>query len=474
MLANALRRASCRRTRSGAVLVLVAILMVAMFAIMALSIDIGYVATVRTELDRANDAGALAGAGMLIYGAAEAKSTVRRFVKANLVGARQVLDSEITIETGYWDPETRIFVPGSVSPSAVRVTTVRPSQPYHFARVLGHDAFDLSSQSIAMYEARDIMLVLDYSGSMNDDSELKKIGELGQAAIEANLLEIYQELGSPIYGDMQWQPQYIESGDTSFIKKTLGLTYGPNGDVPYPFPSGGWNDYINYVTSNSNINAAGYLSSYGYLTLANYWLEEQPQANETPGLWQTSEQPLTAVKDSVQVYLAEIEAADMDDQVGLVAYTAADGTAKIELELTDNLQLVEDLSRQRQAAHYVGSTNIGAGIQAAVDVLQNRGRLGKGRLIVLMTDGVANRPVDTVQGRQFALDQAAAAAAAKIRILTISLGTGADTALMQSIADMTGGEHFNVPGGQAVADYEQQLKDVLLEISKERPLKLVE
>ena len=68
--------------------------------------------------------------------------------------------------------------------------------------------------------------------------------------------------------------------------------------TPYPYPSGSWNDYINYVKTAGSISSAGYRNRYGYLTLVNYWLESKPMYRETPDLWQTSEQPITAVKES--------------------------------------------------------------------------------------------------------------------------------------------------------------------------------
>ena len=58
-------------------------------------------------------------------------------------------------------------------PSAISVSMTYPNLPFFFGRVLGRNTFDLQSSAIAMYQPRDIMLVLDFSGSMNDDSELK-------------------------------------------------------------------------------------------------------------------------------------------------------------------------------------------------------------------------------------------------------------------------------------------------------------
>ena len=38
----------------------------------------------------------------------------------------------------------------------------------------------------------------------------------------------------------------------------------------------------------------------------------------------------------------------------------------------------------------------------------------------------------------------------------------------------SGGEHFNVPGGTSVAQYEAQLKEVFREIAADRPLMLIQ
>jgi hypothetical protein len=59
-------------------------------------------------------------------------------------------------------------------------------------------------------------------------------------------------------------------------------------------------------------------------------------------------------------------------------------------------------------------------------------------------------------------------------VVTISLGAAADTDLMQQAADISGGVHFNVPGGQSVDDYEEQLKGVFHQIATNRPLRLVD
>ena len=147
--------------------------------------------------------------------------------------------------------------------------------------------------------------------------------------------------------------------------------------------------------------------------------------------------------------------------------------AVLESGLTDDYELLKTISHERQAGHYDYYTNIGAGMRSARLELAANARPRALRMMILMTDGLANRTSTSASPTQFALDEADLAAAAGIKIMTVSLGAGADTDLMQQIADRTGGTHFNIPGGQSVADYADQLQTVFGEIAADRPLKLI-
>jgi hypothetical protein len=443
-------------------------MMIVIFGMVAFALDVGAMLCARTEAQRAVDSGAFAGAGALADGIDVARSTAQEYVEQNIVLGRTVAQNELQIEFGEWNDETRSFEMWTDQPTAVRVAMNRSDQPLSFGRIFGQEHFPVRAEAIATYAPRDIVVVLDYSASMNDDSELKHISRLGRAQVEKNLLDIYTELGSPRFGNMQWTPVYISSDDTTVIKKTLGLT-----DVPYPFPSGSWADYIQYVKSSSTIYGAGYRRKYGYLTLVNYWLERKPSAHETPDLWMTSEQPISAVKDALAVFLGYLQEVDTDDRVGLAIYTSRNGTGKLESPLTGDYARIEYISRHRQAGHYHRFTNIGAGMQKARIELEQNGREGALKMIVLMTDGIANRPSDTTSAKAFVREEAHLAAAGEFPIVTVSLGAAADKGLMQEVADVTGGLHFNIPGGQSVAAYEEDLKDVFRQIAGHRPLKLV-
>ena len=197
-------RQNCRRY--GALIVWLALFLVFALSLCALSVDTGYMYLCRTELQRSVDAGAFAGAAELMDGSANVQPAVMDMMAKNLVGGRAVTPSEVQAVKGKWDDKTRTFVPTGESPNAVRVSAHLGNRPLFFGAILGEDTFSVESQAIAVFQPRDVVVVLDYSASMNDDSELKQIDQLGRATIEANLLQIYQELGSPRFGNMVWQP----------------------------------------------------------------------------------------------------------------------------------------------------------------------------------------------------------------------------------------------------------------------------
>ncbi len=566
------------RYRRGSIIVLAAILMVFVLALLAMSIDTGYMYTMQTQLDRSVDAAALAGAAALIEGTDAADESVIEYLVRNPVGKPNTITTndelvqltaeflaahanDFEIVWGDWNSTTGHLEESSQLPSAVSVSMTYPNLPYFFGRALGKDTFTVASHAIAMYQPRDIMVVLDFSGSMNDDSELKSIGTFGYDAIMDGLQTMYEDLDCPTYGSvMQFEPQYITvegqapadgtmpqitveyrytsvyvtstlnlenvvlrftdnstrkfsslsgtTGEFSYYGKAIERVWVKSGnnlsgegwqygepfdfdgstirstiktaldldDVDYPYPSGSWNSFIDYARSNSTNRNAGFRYKFGYANLINYWLEQLPSHYQTPDLWKVSAQPVTAVKDAVDVFMDYITEVDTNDRLGLVVYDAPDGNGELETGLTENLPLVAQIARQRQAGHYHNYTNIGAGMATARQELEQHGRVGAFKMIVLMTDGVANWHngyYDIYAAHNHVISEANAAANLNYPIVAISLGAGADTDLMQSVADITKSRHFNVPGGQGVAGYRDDLFEVFRAIADSRPLKLV-
>ncbi len=221
---------------------------------------------------------------------------------------------------------------------------------------------------------------------------------------------------------------------------------------------------------------------------------------------------LDDIYDDEQPIRGSIEAAKsfvrmMDfkfDQVGLVSYS---GSASIESELQCLRRLGDSCTAEEVYEEVIGDldnlnagggTNIGDGIHDGIRVLSTQGshygRPGAAHIMVLMTDGQANQSyneciahfdkddestwlwpnhdpdVDSsnyMKGKECAMYEANRALNNGIVIYTITLGNNADIALMQEIADMTGGVHRNAPRPE-------QLEPIFEELYKRIFLRLTE
>ncbi len=125
---------NCKRRR-GTVAVLVGVLAIPLLAMVAFSVDYGYLLSTRTDLQRAADAAALAAVQDLIEvsegteGLGAVRATVGNFAADNTDASFQVLDGDI--EIGEYDPATIYscitFVDVVSYYDAVRVTLRRDS-----------------------------------------------------------------------------------------------------------------------------------------------------------------------------------------------------------------------------------------------------------------------------------------------------------------------------------------------------------
>jgi Flp pilus assembly protein TadG len=161
-----------KRPRRGTIAVLAAFFMVVLVALMAFAIDIGVVINSRNDMQRAADAGALAAALELASNPASTTDVGRQYVRLNSVVTSQLSDAEIAVEVGKWDKTTKSFSVSSLNADAVRITLQQSDQPLFFGRVLGTNQYNMNASAIATFKPRDIMLVLDYSGSMFDEDKI--------------------------------------------------------------------------------------------------------------------------------------------------------------------------------------------------------------------------------------------------------------------------------------------------------------
>ncbi len=190
-----------------------AVFLVMIFAFTAFTVDLGYLSIVDQELQAAVDSSALAAA----YELKSATSPdVVRDAAEELAGLNSVngqslaLNRGSDIELGYWDETTGAFtaipvVTDMSLTNAVRITgrlnRARDSQVnLFFAPVLGQNNAEMESSAIAVIgrdDERDVMLVIDCSGSMADYNRMTYT--LAAAAVLVEELGDNDRLGLAVY-----------------------------------------------------------------------------------------------------------------------------------------------------------------------------------------------------------------------------------------------------------------------------------
>lgn len=239
-----------------------------------------------------------------------------------------------------------------------------------------------------------------------------------------------------------------------------------------------WLDYIgNYMTSTNNTMYqanSDFRYRFGVKTFINYLLEERPEPVQTLELANVPAQPMQAVKEAIGHMMAELTSLESQDRVSLEVYSTI---GKHEVDLTNDFTRISTRLSEMQAAHYGHYTNIGAGLERAIEELSSsRARSGSKKIIVLYTDGVANinknGQYNLSGAKQYAWDMAQEAAERGFRIYAVSVGSEPDMAFMDRIAELGDGEHFHAEG--SIQQYSVQLTKILNRLSNERSVQLLE
>lgn len=208
----------CRR--QGFVLVLAAVLLVVVFGFLAFTVDVGYMAFEKARLQNAADFAALGAAVDIPIGEAAVRLSAQQIAAENESGGVPVLLADSDIELGIFDFEAKTFSPGATHANAVRVTARLQDQPFFFAPVFGHDDFDMSAQAIGMLNPRDIVFVVDTSGSMNDDTEpCWATGIINSAYGPVGYPDVATYLMQDVFSDFGYGPY---PGETEHFGEPLG------------------------------------------------------------------------------------------------------------------------------------------------------------------------------------------------------------------------------------------------------------
>jgi Flp pilus assembly protein TadG len=455
--------------RRGVIVVLTAFLLTVLFAFVALSVDTGRVVLTETEMQNAADAASLA-ASQEIQAAVHAagQGVGSATIDANSIAvqaARQMAANVATANGVFVDPDVdvefgkRIYNPGNGSWSVqwggapynvVRVSARRDGPdtqapdgefPLAFGWAVGKESVPLKVSSTAFTEARDLVLVLDWSASMNDDSSLNSSLSLStveslldgcwNALVDANPKwpgTATSKFPSTGFGTINsYYGTYVSSTDTATIRNTLGLNANVDGSRKFPFPQAGryssglpkpkpsntasdtlWDGYINWVKNHSN---STYKKRYGYRTLMDYLQQNRHDRSESEDLWRTPHYPYAANVKGASLFLQFLDDLDFGDEVGLVGYgewavketLLNDGEVMVDISndpITPNFGDINEIQRRHQAGEYNGWTAMGDGVLKARELLvgvasnpedEGFSRYGARPTMIVMTDGQTNR-----------------------------------------------------------------------------------
>ena len=171
--------------RRGGIIPLVALILVAMMAMLALAIDIGLIATARTQCQNAADVAAMAATRQLNGDTAannnyaQAAPTAKAAAANNNILNTAVDPALVQVNVGYYayDSTLQRFIanfsgtkPATESWSAAQAD-LSAARPTFFAKLFNVSAFNVGASATAVHRPRDIALVLDFSGSMKYSSE---------------------------------------------------------------------------------------------------------------------------------------------------------------------------------------------------------------------------------------------------------------------------------------------------------------
>ncbi len=459
--------------RKGIIAVLSALLLVVVFAFVAFAIDTAKIALKQTEMQTAVDAAALAASQELSESIAQASrgedgDIVIDDASPAIVSAREVAadvaahngvfidpDEDVQFGRRYYDEDTGEWPIewGSAPYNVVRVQARRTNEdlsapdgqiPLSFGWAVGKKSAELTLAASAFIEARDMVLVLDFSASMNDDSSMLSFNSLGQSNVEASLDAMWQALRDsgatfPDTGNQKFPEsfgrldsnygRYIYSRNSNqYVFEELELDEVDDDGRPlYPFPQPGrysnglprnepdywtsrslWLNYINYVRRSIK---SQYRHRYGFRSLMEYLQQQRYGSQQSEDLWRTPHYPFHAIKEGATQFTEFLDELDYGDELGLVSYgqyaksetTLNDGDATVDISndpITSNFEAVDTIQRHKQAGHDTGWTGMGYGIKEAREMLlgddddssdNGHARYGARPILLIMTDGQTNQ-----------------------------------------------------------------------------------
>ncbi|WP_437191751.1 pilus assembly protein TadG-related protein [Planctomicrobium sp. SH527] len=234
---------SLREDRRGSVLVLTCLCLVGLLAAAAISVDVGYIQIQKTRMQNAVDAAALAAAQEISHAIrkapiGEADPVAYARGNARLVASRVAELSGIYVDpqqdvmfgqrqfnqaTGKWTTNWNASITNAVKVVARRTKDDPGAQDgrlkLFFGGVLGKGYTDVKTEAMAFVKSRDIVVIHDFSRSMNFDSHFPLNNEtssrLSDAQVVSNIRKLWDDLNPSGIGTLNFSPQHLTASATS-------------------------------------------------------------------------------------------------------------------------------------------------------------------------------------------------------------------------------------------------------------------
>lgn len=427
-------RTQKRKGRRGNFLLLFAVAATVVLGFGALSIDISYLRNSQMELQNAVDAAAHA--ALLTYrdgsDDAAARAVAQQVAAANRVAGKPLTLSDDDIVFGTWDFDDRTFSTSGSFVNAVQVTGRRTESSndgqidYFLGGIIGTDHGEAVANATGAYRFREMMLLLDVTGSFFRDIDN------GRNAVLTFLTEI----------NSNHLPQ-DKIGLTTFAQVAKVVTplqdVEGNATTIYDY----WNGQGNVTSSCRTIAGR---TSCTYVSPHNYGLN-----------------------------------ICFHDQAG---DGTADQGAPFNQKYYDAAQTVLNINCFDGTA-YPSSRTVGTyhaeGLESAIDSLLAEGLAGNMKVIILISDGraqcdqpdTASTASCVAQRQQEAYDQVERASENNISIFSVMFCSNCDATQMASYEAFSAAMATGI-GKSYTTNQSNQLDDILAEIADSLPVALVQ
>lgn len=228
------RRTAPRKRRRGAMLILILVMLIGFLATVAFSVDIAHMHLSRTELRSATDAASQAASQELsrTFDITMATAKGQEIAALNLVNGDPLLLAAGDFEFGRSDLDTSgrfIFSPGATPLNTVRVSGKRTAGsasgaiPLLFGNVLGFSTFEPEVISAATYIERDVVLVVDRSGSMAGTKIIDLQAAISVFAATLIATPVLEQVGLASYSQFATEDVDLTTDLTAIVNGLLAL-----------------------------------------------------------------------------------------------------------------------------------------------------------------------------------------------------------------------------------------------------------